>query len=289
MDKHASLNSAVKHHIATTSAINFSDVLLGYDEKIIVDGVTAQIRKGCITTIIGPNGAGKSTLLKAFARLLRLRGGTIQVMDKDLVNLSQKDLARYVSMLLQQNVCPDDMTVERLVMMGRTPHQRWFESATEDDTIAVKEAMSLAHVEEMAHKHMFQLSGGERQRVWLAMALAQKTDILLLDEPTTYLDIAYQIDVLECIKDINETQKLTIVMVLHDLNQAFKYSDELLVMQDGKLVLQGGCRQIARREFLRSIYHIDAEILEIDGSPYVIARQLVPHNTEQVKGYEEQL
>lgn len=257
------------------TALEVSDVTIAYDEQITVDAVTASIQQGKITTIIGPNGAGKSTLLKAFARLLRVRSGKIAIMDEELSSLSQRELSQKIAMLLQQNLCPEDMTVERLLAMGRAPHKKWYEATNEQDIAVMRDAMALANIEGMAHKHMFQLSGGERQRVWLAMALAQQTEILLLDEPTTYLDIAYQIDMLECIQNINRTQKLTIVMVLHDLNQAFKYSDDILVLQAGKLIKRGEAKDIAQKDFLRSVYHIDAEILDVDGRPYMIARHLV--------------
>lgn len=255
------------------SAIKIDKLKLGYENKIIIDELSTCVEKGIITTIIGPNGAGKSTLLKSFGKLLKAKSGNVYLMSKNLSKLSQKEVAKHVAILLQHNVCPNDLTVEKLIHIGRIPHKKWYEATNSKDIDIVNQSMIDADIISMKDKKISQLSGGERQRVWLAMALAQETDILLLDEPTTYLDIAYQIDMLEIIKKINIRKGITIIMVLHDLNQAFKYSDELLLIKNGKIIDKGRPQNIVSIEMLRNIYNIDASIIEVDGSPYIIPRK----------------
>ncbi len=252
--------------------IDFQDLSVGYAEKNILERVSASIQRGKITSIIGPNGAGKSTLLKAFGKLLRCRSGHIRIMDQDLTAMSQRELARRVAILLQQNQCPADLSVEKLIHIGRQPHKKWYEWANPQDSAIVQDALEQVNLSHMKDKLICQLSGGERQRVWLAMALAQSTDILLLDEPTTYLDISFQLEILELIRKINAQSGMSIIMVLHDLNQAVKYSDELIILKAGKIVATGRPEELITVDLLRDIYHIDADILQLDGCPHIIPK-----------------
>lgn len=254
-------------------AITFDNISVGYNKKNILESLTNGISYGKITTIIGPNGSGKSTLLKSFANLLKLRTGSIKIIDREISSMKQKDVARSIAVLLQQNNCPHDLTVEKLITVGRLPHKKWYEATNSSDKVVIEKAMHDVGIFSMKDKIICHLSGGERQRVWLAMALAQETDILLLDEPTTYLDISHQIDMLELVRKINKETGMTIVMVLHDLNQAFKYSDELIVLKNGKIVDKGNPRELANKSMLREIYNIDAEIIDVDGYPYVIPKK----------------
>lgn len=255
------------------SAITFNDISVGYGKNNIINSLTDNIAIGKITTIIGPNGSGKSTLLKSFANLLKLRSGSIKLIDKEMSELNQKEIAKRIAVLLQQNNCPHDITVEKLISIGRMPHKRWYELSNCGDKKIVEKALRDVGIEYMKDKIICHLSGGERQRVWLAMALAQETDILLLDEPTTYLDIAHQIDMLELIKRINLNTGITIIMVLHDLNQAFKYSDELIILKDGKIMDKGKPKKLASVKMLKEIYNVDADIMDIDGAPYIIPKK----------------
>ncbi|MDO5695811.1 MAG: ABC transporter ATP-binding protein [Eubacteriales bacterium] len=254
------------------AAINIRDLTLSYDEKNVIANLDCLIPKHRVTTIIGPNGAGKSTLLKSIARLLHKQSGDIYIMEKNAATISRKALARLVAVLLQQNTCPADITVEKLIYMGRMPHKKWFEMRNPEDETVVREAMHRTGITDMRDKRVLELSGGERQRVWMAMAIAQKTDILLLDEPTTYLDISFQMDILELVREINRKTNITIVMVLHDLNHAFRYSDEILVLKDGQIVRNGAPEEIVNRDLLREVYNIEAEIIDLDGKPYIIAK-----------------
>lgn len=254
-------------------AIDFKDLTVNYAEKKVLDQVSASIRRGGITSIIGPNGSGKSTLLKAFAKLLRHRGGQISILDRDLCTLSQRELAQRVAVLLQQNSCPADLSVEKLIYIGRQPHKKWYETANQHDRTIVQAALDQVNLSHLKDKLISQLSGGERQRVWLAMALAQSSDILLLDEPTTYLDISFQLEILELIRKINKRTGMSIIMVLHDLNQAITYSDELLILKDGKIVATGEPRQLISIDLLRKVYNIDADIIQLDGCPHIIPKQ----------------
>ncbi len=261
-----------------SNAINIDNLTLGYENRNIIEDTYANIKKGKITTIIGPNGAGKSTLLKSFGKLLKVKNGAINIFDKNLAYMTQKEVAKKIGILLQQNPCPHDFTVEKLIYIGRIPHKKWYEMTTKEDRLAVERAMQEANIYHMRDKNICTLSGGEKQRVWLAMALAQDTEILLLDEPTTYLDISYQLDMLEFVRDINRSKGLTIIMVLHDLNQAFKYSDEIIVIKNSKIAYQGIPKDLAKIEIIRDIYNIDADIIEIDGYPHIIAKKWRKNN-----------
>lgn len=255
------------------NAIEARDISISYDQKDIIKNFCVNIKKGLITAIIGPNGAGKSTLLKSFARLVDIKNGNIKIMGIDQKKLSQKQLAQKIAVLLQHNHAPCDMTVEKLIYMGRLPHKKFFETKNEIDQNIVMDAMKKTGVIDFKDTRLDMLSGGQGQRVWLAMAIAQNTDILLLDEPTTYLDISFQIEILKLIKKINRQTNITIIMVLHDLNHALHYADEIIVLNEGRIRTIGDREKIADKQLLREVYNIDSDIINHKGYPYIIANE----------------
>lgn len=223
-----------------------------------INHINATIRPGAITTIIGPNGSGKSTLLSLLANRLTPIKGEVVVDGKTLSSYQAKELARHLAVVYQQNEAPADITVKKLVTYGRFPYRKRFSNWKEEDEQAVSEALKATKLENKAHLPLLALSGGEQQRAWIALALAQKTNILLLDEPTTYLDLYHQLEVLELVRSLNRIKKTTIVMVLHDLNQAIQYSDELIVMQAGSIVKAGLPREVVTEEMVENIYGVRA-------------------------------
>lgn len=220
-------------------------------------GVSEHIEKGKITTIIGPNGCGKSTLLGVIGANHTPNRGEVVLDGKKLNSYRPKELARRLAFVHQHNEAPDDLTVERLVRYGRLPHSRLLKPDREADEAAVNWALSCTKLEDKRLFPVRELSGGERQRVWIALALAQKSQFLCLDEPTTYLDIFYQIEVLELIRELNVQHGLTILMVLHDINQAIRYSDKIIVMRNGEIVASGPPEQVVTKETVHAVYGVD--------------------------------
>lgn len=250
------------------------DLELGYEDKTIIKNLNISVAKGEIVSIIGPNGSGKSTLLRSIAKLLEAKSSEILIEKQALSSMSMKALAKKLSMLFQRNVCPSDITVEKLVFYGRTPHKKWYESRSDEDKKIVDKAMKQTGIYHMKEKAVCNLSGGESQRVWLAMAIAQEPEILLLDEPTTYLDIGYQLELLEFIKKLNDENKTTIIMVLHELNQAAQYSDRIFVLKDSKLYDHGRPEKVINKEMLIDVYGVDARIIyDENNKPIVIPRR----------------
>ena len=215
-----------------------------------------------MTTIIGPNGCGKSTLLKTIGRILKKQQGTVYLQEQNMQNLSTKDIAKKLAILSQTPVAPGQLKVEELIAYGRYPHRNNVNRLTNKDEEMIKWALTVTNTMEYRNRELAQLSGGQRQRVWLAMALAQETNILLLDEPTTYLDMAHQLEVLDIVKSLNEQHDCTIVMVLHDINHAARYSDHLIAMQKGIIIQTGTPQEIVSAEVMRKVFHIDARIME---------------------------
>ncbi|AUM95179.1 TPA: ABC transporter ATP-binding protein [Clostridium botulinum] len=242
--------------------INIQDFTIGYNNKVIVKNFNLKVDKGDMLTIIGPNGSGKSTVLKAIGRLLRPMEGIIHLDGKLLWDMSNKDIAKEMACLSQHNSAPKDMTIRRIVGFGRNPHKAWFESLNKDDEEIIDWALENTNLKHMENKKITSVSGGERQRTWLAMALAQKPKVLLLDEPTTYLDINNQIEILELVRQLNENLKLTVVMVLHDLNQAAKYSNRVLVLKNGEIQALGKPEEILNKKLIRDVYSVDMNILK---------------------------
>ncbi|EPY2278492.1 ABC transporter ATP-binding protein [Clostridium sporogenes] len=242
--------------------INIQDFTIGYNNKVIVKNFNLRVDKGDMLTIIGPNGSGKSTVLKAIGRLLKPMEGIIHLDGKLLWDMSNKDIAKEMACLSQHNRAPKDMTIRRIVGFGRNPHKAWFESLNKEDEEIIDWALENTNLKHMENKKITSVSGGERQRAWLAMALAQKPKVLLLDEPTTYLDINNQIEILELVRQLNENLKLTVVMVLHDLNQAAKYSNRVLVLKNGEIQALGKPEEILNKKLIRDVYSVDMNILK---------------------------
>ena len=215
--------------------LKIKDFKIGYDDKVIVKDFSLHVKKGDMLTIIGPNGSGKSTVLKAVGRLLKPMDGVVYLDGKLLQEMNNKEIAKEMACLSQHNSAPKDMTIRKIVSFGRNPHKNWFQGLNKEDEDIVTWAIEKTNLSHMENKNISDISGGERQRAWIAMALAQKPKVLLLDEPTTYLDINNQIEILELVKELNEKLNLTVVMVLHDLNQAAKYSSEVLVLKNGEI------------------------------------------------------
>ena len=233
-------------------------VVVSHDgTKKHLNGVSTAIPKGKITTILGPNGCGKSTLLSVMARNNRPIEGVAKLENRDLIEYKPKEFAKKLAIVYQQNDIPQDLTVEKLVRFGRMPYSSLFKKDSEDDEEAITWALTCTNLIEKRNHELTTLSGGERQRVWIAMALAQKSEILCLDEPTTYLDIYYQIELLELVKQLNVEYGLTIVMVLHDINQAIQYSDHLIIMKDGNILAEGKPMDVITTSLMKEVYNVN--------------------------------
>ncbi|MCK7661674.1 ABC transporter ATP-binding protein [Corynebacterium antarcticum] len=243
------------------TALTARGIDVGYRDQRVISGLDIDIPRGAVTSVIGPNGCGKSTLLKALCRLLPLRAGEVTIDGTPLSRVPSRVLARRLGVLPQNPVAPEGVLVADLVVLGRHPHRSWIRQWAADDDDAVREALELTGVADLADRAVDSLSGGQRQRVWLSMALAQQTDILLLDEPTTYLDLAHSLDVLDLIDSMQADHGRTVVMVLHDLALACRYSDNLVVMRDGAVVAQGDPADIVTEELLDSVFGLNARIL----------------------------
>lgn len=233
---------------------------VGYGERLVLDGLDVEVPTGELTMIVGPNGCGKSTLLRALARMLPVREGVVELDGRAIGDYPTREVARRLGLLPQSPVAPDGITVTDLVARGRYPHQGIFRQWSDADAAAVHEAMVRAGVTELAERPVGELSGGQRQRVWIAMALAQQTPVLLLDEPTTYLDIAHQVEVLRLTRSL-QRDGYTVVVVMHDLQLAFRYATHLLVMADGRIVAQGDPAQIVTAELIEAVYGLPCRLL----------------------------
>ncbi|MEU2672603.1 ABC transporter ATP-binding protein [Streptomyces sp. NPDC007164] len=236
-------------------------VTVGYGGRTVIDDLDVAIPPGVITTIIGPNGCGKSTLLRTLTRLLKPTSGAVVLDGEDIGRLRTRDVAKKLGLLPQAPVAPEGLTVADLVARGRHPHQSWLRQWSSDDAGVVERALAMTGVSELAGRPVDSLSGGQRQRVWISMTLAQGTDLLLLDEPTTYLDLAHAIDVLDLVDDLHESG-CTVVMVLHDLNLATRYSDNLIVMRAGSILAQGHPRDVITAELLREAFGLQATVID---------------------------
>ncbi|MEV1087704.1 ABC transporter ATP-binding protein [Streptomyces microflavus] len=236
-------------------------VTVGYGGRAVIDDLDVAIPPGVVTTIIGPNGCGKSTLLRTLTRLLKPAKGTVVLDGEDIVKLRTRDVAKKLGLLPQAPVAPEGLTVGDLVARGRHPHQSWLRQWSSDDAGVVERALAMTGVADLADRPVDSLSGGQRQRVWISMTLAQGTDLLLLDEPTTYLDLAHAIDVLDLVDDLHESG-CTVVMVLHDLNLATRYSDNLIVMRAGSILGQGHPRDVITAELLYEAFGLQAKVID---------------------------
>jgi iron complex transport system ATP-binding protein len=245
---------------------------LGYDGRAVIDGLDLQIPPGKVTVIVGANASGKSTLLRGIARLMRPSAGVVSLDGRDIHDYKAKELAAVVGILPQTPIAPDGITVAELVGRGRYPHQGWLRPWSADDERVVTAALAATGTQDLADRRIEELSGGQRQRAWIAMALAQDPDILLLDEPTTFLDVTHQLDVLDLLLQLNRETTATVVMVLHDLNLAARYADHLVVMAGGGVVAAGQPEEVITAELVSAAFGLESRIVPdpVAGSPMVI-------------------
>ena len=250
------------------------NITVQYDDQIIIEDLSLSIANKQITVIIGANACGKSTLLKSMARLLKTVGGTVLLDGKNIHQQNTKQVAKSLGMLPQSSAVPQGILVYDLVSRGRTPHHNTFHRWNQQDENAVTEALKATDTLDLAEKSVDSLSGGQRQRVWIAMTLAQQTDIILLDEPTTFLDLPHQIDILKLIRQINTKQQNTIVVVLHDLNLACRYADFLIAMKDGQIIAQGKPKEIITEQNIDRIFAMPVLIMDdpVSKTPMVIPK-----------------
>lgn len=245
---------------------------VGYDKRTILHELSIEIPADSFTVIVGPNACGKSTLLRALARVLKPTAGTVVLDGRDIARYPSKEVARAIGLLPQQSIAPDGITVVDLVSRGRYPHQSLLRQWSEADERAVGAALDATSLADLAQRPVDELSGGQQQRVWVAMALAQETSILLLDEPTTFLDISHQIDLLDLFADLNRSSGYSIVAVLHDLNQAARYATHLIAMKDGRVVAEGRPADIVTVELVHEVFGLACRIITDpeSGTPLVI-------------------
>ena len=242
-----------------------------YGKHQVLQGLDVSLREGKITTLIGANGCGKSTLFNLMTKNLKPDQGEIQFRGQDIAHLRLKDFAKEVAIVHQYNTAPPDLTVEKLVGYGRTPyHTLGLSGDPQQDEEKIRWALEITHTVKHKDKPVAELSGGQKQRVWIAMALAQDTKVLFLDEPTTYLDVRYQLQILKLIQKLNREYGITIVMVLHDINQSLYYSDEIVAMKGGKIIAQGVPECILTGELVKEVYDVDLTLQSVDGKPFVI-------------------
>lgn len=239
------------------------DLTISIQDKLILDKLNITFKSGKKTAIIGPNGCGKSTLLKAISGLNRNFQGKILLDKEDIVKLSRKKLAKKLAILPQGATTPADLTVKELVSYGRFPYRSMFKSVNnKQEQAIIDEAMKKTHIINLGHRLVSTLSGGERQRAWIAMALAQQPQILLLDEPTTYLDIAHQLEVMQIVEELNNCEQMTVIMVLHDINHARMYADDIVILKDRQLFAQGQPSQILNVENLAKVFGVNAQLYQ---------------------------
>ncbi|TRA99087.1 MULTISPECIES: ABC transporter ATP-binding protein [Rhizobium/Agrobacterium group] len=256
----------------TGHSLSVNGLSAGYGETLIIEGLDLVVPRGRITVIVGANACGKSTLLRSMSRLITPRAGQVVLDGKSIHRLPSKELAQRMGLLPQSPIAPEGIVVADLVSRGRHPHHGLFARWSRQDDEAVAAALVATDTVDLAERPVDELSGGQRQRVWIAMALAQQTDILLLDEPTTFLDISHQVEVLDLLTDLNHTRETTIVMVLHDLNLAARYADHLVAMRDGKLHVCGTPEEVLTEENVRHVFGIESRVIEdpTSGKPMML-------------------
>ncbi len=262
-------NPAGQLRAATLSA---SGLTLGYGDRQIVDQLDVELPAGKVTIIVGANACGKSTLLRGLARLLAPSAGVVHLNGADIHKVPTRTLARELGILPQSPTAPDGISVADLVGRGRSPHQGWFRQWTAADDDAVAAALNVTGTAELAGRNIDELSGGQRQRVWIAMALAQETEVLLLDEPTTYLDLAHQVEVLDVVSELNARRGITVAIVLHDLNLAARYADHLVAMKSGAIVAQGAPSTVLTAELVQQVFGLESVVVSdpVVGTPMVV-------------------
>lgn len=244
-----------------SSRLGAEAVTVGYGASPVVSDLTFDVPDGKVTTIIGPNGCGKSTLLRTLARLLKPTSGHVRLDGGPIDAIATREVSQRMALLPQSPVAPEGLLVRDLVGRGRHPHQRWFSQWSAEDERVVEAALEMTDTTSIKDRPIDQLSGGQRQRAWIAMTLAQDTDLVLLDEPTTYLDLAHQIEVLDLVTRLNRERGRTVAMVLHDLNLAARYSDVVVVMASGRIVAQGSPTEIFTADTLREVFGLEADVI----------------------------
>lgn len=257
--------------MGTYGSYQVENLSFSYGDQPVLRETTFQLQEGAITTLIGANGCGKSTLFQLMTKNLKPDTGSIRLCGRDLADIRQREFAKQVAIVHQYNTAPADLTVEKLVSYGRTPYHVLGRTANwQEDEEKIRWAMEITNTYKHRAQPVSELSGGQKQRVWIAMALAQDTGTLFLDEPTTYLDIRYQLQILRLIQRLNREYGLTILMVLHDMNQSLYYSDEILAMKDGRIFAQGRPEKVITRELIRNVYQVPLDVKYVDGKPFVI-------------------
>lgn len=254
------------------SELNAAHLRLAYENVCIIEDLSLTIPDGKMTVLVGPNGCGKSTLLRGISRLLKPRQGSVILSGQDIWKLPTKELAKQLGILPQGPVAPEGLTVHELVAQGRYPHQSWFQQWSAEDERITREALEITNVADFADRPVDTLSGGQRQRAWIAMTLAQDSDMILLDEPTTFLDLAYQIEVLDLLHDLNIERRKTIVMVLHDLNHACRYADHIIAVQAGQITAEGFPADVMTETLVEKVFGIACRIIPdpVTGTPLVV-------------------
>lgn len=251
-------------------AMKVKDLSFAYGKNQVLKGVSLEIEEGKVTTIMGANGCGKSTLFSLMTKNLDARKGDIYLKGKNIKNLNLREFAKKVAIVQQYNRAADDITVEKLISFGRTPHKKMMQGNSAEDEEKIRWAMEVTNLTEYRDREVSRLSGGQRQRVWIAMALAQGTKTLFLDEPTTYLDIRYQIEILQLVRKLNREFGMTIIMVLHDINQAIGYSDCIIGLKEGKVLAAGVPEKVITKETIQQLYGIEMEVLQMEGRTFVM-------------------
>lgn len=256
----------------TKRRLTADSVDLGYGERVVVSGLSMAVQEGRITAIVGPNACGKSTLLRALGRIISPASGQVLLDGEVIQQLPTKEVARRLGLLPQTPIAPDGIVVADLVARGRSPHQRLFHQWSDSDEESVMAALEATETIDLADRPVDELSGGQRQRVWIAMALAQETPILLLDEPTTFLDIAHQVEVLDLVATLNREKGTTVIMVLHDLNMACRYADHLVAMSHGRIITEGTPPDVITPDVVTDVFGLDCTVVAdpIAGTPMVI-------------------
>lgn len=247
------------------------DLHFSYGKHEVIKGLELGIKEGAVTTLIGANGCGKTTLFNLMTKNLKPESGEVLLNGEDISRTKLKDFAKKVAIVHQYNTAPPDLTVEKLVEYGRSPyHTMGLSPDPSEDEEKVKFALQITDTEKIKDKPVSELSGGQKQRVWIAMALAQDTKILFLDEPTTYLDVRYQLDILRLVRRLNREYGITVIMVLHDINQSLYYSDEIVAMREGKIIAHGKPEEVISSQLVKQVYGVDLKIQQVDGKPFVI-------------------
>ncbi len=259
-----------------TNKLSTQSLTLAYEDRRVIEELTMHVPQGRVTSVVGPNGCGKSTLLRSMARLMKPRGGAVYLDGDAISNLPTREVARRLGILPQDPQAPEGLAVRELAAQGRYPHQSFLKQWSKDDEVAVARAMEITSVQELADRPLDTLSGGQRQRAWISMALAQQTDTLLLDEPTTFLDMAHQLEVLKLLDRLNREEGRTILMVLHDLNNASRYSHHMVALRRGQVFTSGSPHEVMTPGVLQEVFGVEADIVNDprDGVPLCIPYEL---------------